>query len=367
VEAAEDLAQETLYEAWRHLHKLHDPEGRAQWLSAIARNVCLRWARQRGQEGARFAPLDTEADRVTPRLGEDLADDVDLERDLERAEFITLLDRALALLPPATRRVLIEKYVHESPLAEVAARVGASEGAVAVTLHRGKSALRRLLSSDLCEEATRYGVTLPGSSGWQETRLWCPNCGQHRLLGWFAAGRTAFDMKCPRCHQEGGFMEPHVTGDWMLNAPKGYGRLLLSLMVWADDYFRRALAMRRAPCVGCGRLTAVRLSLPEDLLQQGHRDSVPAVRAMRHVCIRCAVCHTTVVNSLKGLALYLPEGQQFWRVHRRIHALPEREVDAAGRPAVVTSFESLTSQARLDIVCARDTYEVLHVHGAREA
>jgi hypothetical protein len=54
-------------------------------------------------------------------------------------------------------------------------------------------------------------------------------------------------------------------------------------------------------------------------------------------------------------------------VHRRIHALPEREVEAAGRPAVVTSFESLTSQARLDIVCTRDTYEVLHVHGAPEA
>ena len=367
VDAAEDLAQETLFEAWRHVHKLHDPAGRAQWLSAIARNVCMRWARWRSQEVARFAPRDAEVDPVTPRLEEELANDIDLERDLEREELITLLDRALALLPPATRTVLIEKYVHESSLAEVAARVGASEGAVAVTLHRGKAALRRLLSTDLCEQATRYGVMLPGSSGWQETRMWCPSCGQCRLLGWLTPGRTAFAMKCPRCHQEGGFMEPHVNGDWMLNAPKGYRRLLASLMVWADDYFRRALAMRRAPCVGCGRLTPVRLSLPEDLLQQGHRDAVVAVREMRHVCIRCAVCHTTVVNSLKGLALYLPEGQRFWRVHRRIHALPEREVEAAGRPAVVTSFESLTSQARLDIVCTRDTYDVLHVHGAPEA
>src|SRR6266567_3288194 len=42
-DVAEDLAQETLLEAWRHLHELRDPERRAQWLSGIARNVCLRF------------------------------------------------------------------------------------------------------------------------------------------------------------------------------------------------------------------------------------------------------------------------------------------------------------------------------------
>lgn len=43
--AAEDLAQETLLEAWRHRWKLHDPSGRLPWLAAIARNVCSRWHR----------------------------------------------------------------------------------------------------------------------------------------------------------------------------------------------------------------------------------------------------------------------------------------------------------------------------------
>ena len=41
-EAAEDLAQETLYEAWRHRDHLDDPQGQARWHTAIARNVCLR-------------------------------------------------------------------------------------------------------------------------------------------------------------------------------------------------------------------------------------------------------------------------------------------------------------------------------------
>ena len=48
-ESAEDLAQETLLEAWRHLHTFHDwqdPRKFSAWLTAIARNVCLRWQRR---------------------------------------------------------------------------------------------------------------------------------------------------------------------------------------------------------------------------------------------------------------------------------------------------------------------------------
>src|SRR4028119_417297 len=48
-DAAEDLAQETLIEAWRHRDRLYDPQGHQQWLSAIARNVCMRWRRAQGR------------------------------------------------------------------------------------------------------------------------------------------------------------------------------------------------------------------------------------------------------------------------------------------------------------------------------
>jgi len=62
-------------QAWRHAHKLHDPDGRAKWLAAIARNVCLRWGRRRGKELARRSA--TLPDEDMPGLGfEDwLADD----------------------------------------------------------------------------------------------------------------------------------------------------------------------------------------------------------------------------------------------------------------------------------------------------
>jgi len=47
--AAEDLAQETLLEAWRHQDKLTDPSGADAWLSAIGRNVCRRWLHAQGR------------------------------------------------------------------------------------------------------------------------------------------------------------------------------------------------------------------------------------------------------------------------------------------------------------------------------
>ena len=46
-----------------------------------------------------------------------------------------------------------------------------------------------------------------------------------------------------------------------------------------------------------------------------------------------------------------------------LRKLPEREVTAGGHAAIVTSFESVTEQARLDVVSARDTYRVLSIHG----
>lgn len=87
--AAEDLAQETLLEAWRNLHKLHDPAGADRWPAAIARNVCLRWARSRGRELGLPTAVEAQAQ---------VGDGFDVELELERAELAELLDRA----PPSS-------------------------------------------------------------------------------------------------------------------------------------------------------------------------------------------------------------------------------------------------------------------------
>nr|MDQ3823048.1 RNA polymerase sigma factor [Actinomycetota bacterium] len=138
--AAEDLAQETLLEAWRNTHKLRDADGVDRWLAAIARNVCLRAARRRGRE------------RSTASLQPETAVDDDLEGRLERDELVDLVDRALGLVPPATRDALVQRYVHEAPCAEIGERLGLSEDAVSMRLARGKAVLRRVLAAELRDE-----------------------------------------------------------------------------------------------------------------------------------------------------------------------------------------------------------------------
>jgi len=124
--AAEDLAQETLLVAFQHEQALRDPAKRTQWLSGIARNLCLHWGRRKGLERARFAyPYPYDA-AFPPDEADARTDDVDLEGDLERGELVDLLDRALALLPPDTRAALVQHYVHASPHARRAGDLAAA-------------------------------------------------------------------------------------------------------------------------------------------------------------------------------------------------------------------------------------------------
>ena len=101
-DAAEDLAQETLLVACHHADKRCDVRGAAPWLAAIVRTVCLRWTDRCGRELQHHLPSGA---ATVPRL----ADDYDLEVELERSELVALLDRALALLPSETRAVLVAR------------------------------------------------------------------------------------------------------------------------------------------------------------------------------------------------------------------------------------------------------------------
>jgi RNA polymerase sigma factor (sigma-70 family) len=106
----------------------------AGWTSSIARNVCLRWTSTRGRDAPQL---------LTPDQGWDVpADDYDLHVELERHELVELLDRALALLPPPSCEVLVERYVRELPHAEIAERMGLTEAGVVKRLERGQLRLK---------------------------------------------------------------------------------------------------------------------------------------------------------------------------------------------------------------------------------
>jgi RNA polymerase sigma factor (sigma-70 family) len=172
--AADDLTQEALAEAWRLRDRLSDPVGRWPWLSAIARNLCLRWLRSRGRIAAGLVSLPEDA------LAElALAPVVDPAARLTLAELRDLLGRAMARLPPSTRRILLERYAAERPVVDIASDLGVSQAAVTMRLRRGEAALRRELTGRLREEAWGYIVEFTGGRPMAETDpKSCSFCGR---------------------------------------------------------------------------------------------------------------------------------------------------------------------------------------------
>ena len=355
--AAEDLAQETLIEAWRHYGALRDEAARRAWLFGIARNICRRAARRERRE----------VPRCTPLAGGDAPDEIagepagafDVELELERGELATLMDRAMALLPAATRSALVARYVLDLPQAEIAARLGVTEGAVEARLQRGKSALRRVLSTELRDEALVYGIGAPDTIAWQETRIWCPFCGRRKLAGWIDrdTGDTAF-----RCRDCASIPERQISHTWdadLISGVTSYKAVLSRQIDWLHRHYTYALTHDRVPCPICRRISRVERSLPAY--------APPWFADSAGMQVICPTCGVTDANPLHYLVLDLPETQRFWRSHPRMRLLPDLRVAYAGRDALLTTYESVDGAARLDAFSDPNTLAVLAVHTSPDA
>jgi RNA polymerase sigma factor (sigma-70 family) len=206
VEVAEDLAQETLYEAWRCRSNLRNTPYANEWLSGIARNVCRRWLQRKSRDEAHVHASPDEIDGEIGMPLDAIPDDLDIEAEVERAELAQLLDRAMAQLSVETRTILRGHFIDETTHAEMALRLGLSENALSVRLHRGKRALRRLLMTDFAESVESYGVTSIASETWTETHIWCSLCGQERLQGRLdrSSSPGKFSLLCRNCFAQTG-------------------------------------------------------------------------------------------------------------------------------------------------------------------
>lgn len=370
-EAAEDLAQETLVEAWRTLARLRDADAISPWLAAIARNVCLRWMRQRGRElGRRVTSLDGGGDAgdEEPPLRGTLAaaasDGDDPLRALERGELAALLERALARLPAQTRTALVASYIEERPAGEIAVRLGLSAAALRVRLHRGRQALRDVLEGELLSEAQAFGVAPPAAEGWRDTRICCPFCGRHHVQV-LARGGHDLAYRCAGLCMPGGIItggiEARTQFATSLKSPKA---ILTHNLLWLHEHYRDALRQGDMACLACGAPMPLRRGTDERFAAAIPAEAPLAAVFRYGIQMVCPWCGDDDGATLWHLALDMPEAQHFWRSHPRMRALPPREVESAGVPALVTGFASVDGRGQLDVIVARDTLAVLVVHGA---
>lgn len=355
-DAAEDLAQETLYEAWRNAHKLRDPDRRPQWLAGIARNVCRRWSQRRGKEFSLRAHTEW---RLDPLSMEELADPAfDPEVELDRDELANLLDRAMALLSPDNRTALVQHYIEEMPQSEVAVRLGLTENAVELRLRRGRRALRRVLTTELSRDAISFGLVRPDTEGWEQTRVWCPGCGEHRLEGWLRPSEGKLYMRCPGCSSgDAHFIHSHL-GEGLKDI-RTYKPAVSRVLGVIHEMFRVRAEGGAARCPGCREWLPITRGAPPWV--------PPRYADPRSIYLWHPRCGGADSETWHSLTWSLPEARRFWKENPRMRFVPEREVEFDGSPAVVTALESVTGTARLEVVSLRDTLEVVRINGNRPA
>ena len=348
---AEDLAQETWIEAWRHRERITEPGECAPWLAKIAYYVCQRWKRRYWREQAHII---SSQQASTLDLTEWLTDDLDIAQEFERSELVGFLDRALALLPTRSREALILRYIEEKPGAEVAEQLGISEKALAVRVHRAKAALKQVFGTNLAQEAAAFGMGLPDTQGWHQTRLWCPTCGQSRLEGCFVQENAELSLQCPSCMERSGKAFTVQGGEpGFFDGMKTVKAALDHLMRWNDGYYQPGLVTGKVPCPCCGRTATLLIEMPEEGSELWQDE--PGVR----VLCSCAIKST---YSVRSLALSTPVGRQFWKEHPRIRLRQQRRAEYEGHAVLITSYESVNGSATLDTVMKLATFEVLAVH-----
>ena len=338
--AADDLAQETLLQAWRIRDRLTDPTGQGPWLDAIARHVCRRWRVREARLAGHELLLDPASDEVPPTYA---ATD-DLSEVLEQEELVELVERALALLPADTRAVVVARHVDDLGPSEIGARLGLSPEAVSMRLTRGRARLRHVLETELADEPLaqvwvgRHGVA------WRPTRMSCVRCG-HATTSMRRDHRAgALQLRCDDCDPDG------VASSWRLDNPTLSPHLeavrrptavVARMTLWAHGFWLPAMESGRATCTRCASVCVVapyeRSDTEDPLVRRGWSASCPA-------------CGEELTTSFLGLALTFPETRALLRRRPRARAVPTRTVEGDGRPAVVVALRDDTSGDRVEVL-----------------
>jgi RNA polymerase sigma factor (sigma-70 family) len=348
-DAAEDVVQETLIEAWRHLNRLHTPDRFDAWLAGICRNVCLRWMRSHTLHALRTTPL-VHVDAL------DFPDPFALDpaEMLSRQDLATLLDHALSYLSADLRTAVELCYLAELPQREVALRMGLTIEALESRLMRARRNLRTIFSRELRADAEVFGLALDANvaTGWRETREWCTSCGRHRLYGRFEQGengRLRVLFHCPGCQRYN--IDNSLVA---LNGQYSFRPALKRVMQWASEYIIEGLASGVQRCPQCGELRPAHL-LRSDELAFSSPSPLPAL----HFVFRCPACDETIEISAVVSLWPHPLVQRFMAQHPRWIHEPGTLVHYAGQPAIQVNMIDMTSRARLTLFAHPRTFQIL--------
>lgn len=143
---AEDAAQTVFLRAFQRFEDIGSSPAAAGWLKTTTTNVCLNHL-SRYRARWRFFSEMGDGDAGSPEFSEGLAsaDPAPLDR-LERAVATDALEAAIRALPDHQRVPLVLFHFEGASYQEIAETLRISLGKVKTDIHRGREALRRVLT-----------------------------------------------------------------------------------------------------------------------------------------------------------------------------------------------------------------------------
>lgn len=139
-DTAEELTQETFYQALKSMDTYRGESSPQVWLCAIAKRLWFKELKQRRR-----------STQIDERTIANVAAPNDLEKDYEKQEDRAALYRAMQQLDADTREVIHLRLAGDFSFRDIGDILGRSEVWARVRFYRGKEELSKLIGGDKCE------------------------------------------------------------------------------------------------------------------------------------------------------------------------------------------------------------------------
>jgi len=143
-EVAEDLVQETFYEAWKNVRRLRRPDRARAWLYQILRHRYSRWKRAEHER----APIQIDSTTMSTILQ---------QQDVDHHARHDELQHALNQLNDRLKTPLLMVYMQEMTCEQTAEHLDLPLGTVLSRIHRAKRRLRQAFHEQTTDRTQQPG------------------------------------------------------------------------------------------------------------------------------------------------------------------------------------------------------------------
>jgi RNA polymerase sigma-70 factor (ECF subfamily) len=147
--AADDAVSESFCQAFTHLHQFESSGRFSSWLNRIIINEC----REKARSDRRASSVEFEERVHTPESTPEAWHTLTPEQQAGHTELRAVLSREIHRIPAHLREPFLMR-VEDTPVHEIAARLGLTEGAVKARVNRARCHLRTRMARHLSRIAT---------------------------------------------------------------------------------------------------------------------------------------------------------------------------------------------------------------------